>query len=116
MTGCFELNCSNDDCDVNAPPDVLAWESRKSLGDVLADRKTGRLFICGLALDFCVLDTAINATLAGFQNVYIIVDATRAAFVDGAFITPVNHLREAFTKYSIRLAPARDCLPPQDRS
>ena len=37
-----------------------------------------RLFVCGLALDFCVTDTCLNAKDAGFDSVHLLLDAARA--------------------------------------
>lgn len=71
------------------PPDVFAAvgdgkdRGAKSLGDVLKASK--RVFVCGLALDFCVLDTCINAVDAGLapQQVHMVLDAARAAHIPG---------------------------------
>jgi nicotinamidase-related amidase len=43
-----------------------------------------KVFVCGLALDFCVQDTAINikARFGDKVNVYVILDASTAAFPD----------------------------------
>lgn len=38
--------------------------------------------MCGLALDFCCLDTAINAAALGFNEVYMVLDACRAAHIE----------------------------------
>ena len=46
-----------------APPDVLAAESRVSLKERLGDVRA--LYILGLALDFCVLDSALTAKSSG---------------------------------------------------
>jgi len=75
--------------DMDAPPDVFAAvgdgkdRGAKSLGDVLKASK--RVFVCGLALDFCVLDTCINAVDAGLapQQVHMVLDAARAAHIPG---------------------------------
>ena len=37
----------------------------------------------GLALDFCVLDTRINARQCGVESVHAVLDAARAAHIDG---------------------------------
>ena len=37
----------------------------------------------GLALDFCVLDTCLNASSLGFRGVYMVLDAARAAHIPG---------------------------------
>jgi nicotinamidase/pyrazinamidase len=45
-------------------------------------KRKNRLFVCGLALDYCVLDTAITGKAAGY-DVYIVIDATKP--VDSKF-------------------------------
>lgn len=101
-TGSFVLKCSNIDNDVNAPPDFTAVLYRKDVIDVVRKRLKEFLnanssassgaatdqrpdaYVCGLALDFCVLDTALNARKSGvFNNVYIVVNAARAAHIPG---------------------------------
>eukprot|EP00744_Colponema_vietnamica_P009174 GILI01013069.1.p1 GENE.GILI01013069.1~~GILI01013069.1.p1 ORF type:complete len:303 (+),score=42.88 GILI01013069.1:31-939(+) len=96
-TGSFVLKCSNIEKDVNAPPDFTAVLYRKDVIDVVRERKptpqtsasSGAdirpdAYVCGLAFDFCVLDTALNARKCGaFENVYIVFNATRAAHIPG---------------------------------
>lgn len=84
-TGSFCLECSNISADINAPPDVLSPFGRKALGDELAAAGIRRLFVTGLALDFCVLDSALNASAAGLapDGVFLVVDAARAAHIPG---------------------------------
>lgn len=81
------MNGSGDDVDVDAPPDALAtYEDAIDRGIQPmqeAIRKKKRIFVCGLALDFCVLDTAINAVAAGFEQVFVVLDAARAAHIPG---------------------------------
>ena len=73
--------------DMDAPPDVLAVSEdgverkRASLQDALRGKR--RVFVCGLALDFCVLDTCLNARECGFDSVHMLFDAARAAHVPG---------------------------------
>ena len=78
--------------DANAPPDVLAVlqdgvdRNLRTMQDVLNAKlcpEKGRIFVCGLALDFCVHDTCVNAIARDMQRVSIIVDAARAAHVPG---------------------------------
>merc|ERR1719330_324144 len=76
---------------MNSPPDIVAW--READGDGGRRRgpkplhehlkKDTRLFVCGLALDFCVFDTCMNACALGFESVYIVLDAARAAHIPG---------------------------------
>jgi nicotinamidase/pyrazinamidase len=47
------------------------------LGDYLKSKGVDRLFVCGLALDYCVKFTALDAQSLGFET-FLIADATRA--------------------------------------
>ena len=47
------------------------------LGDYLKSLGVERVFVCGLALDYCVKFTAMDAVELGFETV-VIADATRA--------------------------------------
>jgi nicotinamidase/pyrazinamidase len=47
------------------------------LGDYLKSTGINRVFVCGLALDYCVKFTALDAKSLGFETT-LIVDATRA--------------------------------------
>lgn len=51
--------------------------SRTGLAGWLSDRGVDKVFVCGLALDFCVSATAVDAARAGFATT-IVVDACRA--------------------------------------
>eukprot|EP00756_Hemistasia_phaeocysticola_P025562 Hpha_TRINITY_DN16011_c5_g9::TRINITY_DN16011_c5_g9_i1::g.119666::m.119666 len=89
LTGCQLFNCSGDHIegkvDVDAPPDVLvevrADLEKHSLGKILKERNLKRMFVCGVAFDYCVLDTTCNALGLGFQEAYLIADAARPAYV-----------------------------------
>merc|ERR1711869_65853 len=79
-TGSFALECSSLDESLNAPPDVLAVLCRETLADMLESAGVKRLFVCGLAMDVCVLDSALNAAKECIApgGVYLIADAARA--------------------------------------
>lgn len=47
------------------------------LGDYLKSKDINRVFVCGLALDYCVKFTALDAKSLGFET-FVISDATRA--------------------------------------
>lgn len=84
-TGAFSLFCSRMAEDCNAPPDVMAVLDRVPLREYL-DRRgaTGRIFVVGLALDFCVLDSAVNLAVAANGRKLIVVAAgCRAAHIPG---------------------------------
>lgn len=60
------MKSSNLDANINAPPDIMAVLRKKALKDVIGttafDYRNRKIFVCGLALDYCVLDTAVNAS------------------------------------------------------
>ena len=58
-------------------------QTRTGLAGYLAERDLGRLFVVGLATDFCVGWTAIDARAAGY-NTTVIEDATRAIDANGS--------------------------------
>merc|ERR1712130_748293 len=67
-TGGHCMKCSNLRHDINAPPDVMAADrnDRKKLHEVMPKDPKARVLIVGLAFDFCVLDSAINAREQGY--------------------------------------------------
>ena len=73
--------------DMDAPPDVFAAapdgkaRGLTSLNEKL--RRAKRIFVCGLVTDFCVMDTCLNAVELGFSDVYMVLDAARAAHIPG---------------------------------
>ena len=58
-------------------------QTQTGLAGYLNERGFKRLFICGLATDFCVAWTAVDGVAAGFECV-VIEDATRAIDNDGS--------------------------------
>ena len=66
-----------------------------------------RIFVCGLALDFCVMDTCINATFNGFKDVHYVLDAARAAHIPGVglygsgFLSDPQDVRQKLTDAKI---------------
>jgi nicotinamidase/pyrazinamidase len=57
--------------------------TRTGLAGYLAERGVGRVFVAGLATDFCVGWTAIDARAAGFPT-FVVADATRGIDADGS--------------------------------
>jgi nicotinamidase/pyrazinamidase len=53
------------------------------LGALLSARSVGRVFVCGLATDFCVAFTALDARAAGFET-FVVEDACRAIDANGS--------------------------------
>ena len=60
----------------------------------LSERGIKRLFIAGLATDFCVNWTAVDATAAGFE-VHVIEDACRAIDTNGSLAAAWNDMNAA---------------------
>ncbi|KAG8342939.1 putative Isochorismatase family [Trypanosoma vivax] len=62
---------------------VFGDDSGRTTGltEMLKGMGVRRLFICGLAYDFCVYHTSLDAARAGFE-VFVLEDAVRAVFPD----------------------------------
>jgi len=119
--------------DANAPPDVLAIlqddvnRQMRTMQDLLAEfqagdkgKKEGRIFVCGLALDFCVLDTCLNARDLGFPRVHMCIDAARAAHVPGlgkhgsGFLNDPSEVLDSLKQRDVGLVRASQLLPRLD--
>lgn len=75
--GAFLLDTSG--LRVTSPPDVAAVFTQVPLLDYLKARGVQRYFLCGLALDYCVLQTALALRRVNEQQqVYVIEDACAA--------------------------------------
>ena len=76
------------------------WENDKvtptGLEGTLKTMGVKRVFVCGLALDFCVAYSAIDATIAGFET-FVIMNATKPVDLPGS----VDATFEAFNKFNI---------------
>ena len=55
-----------------------------------------RVFVCGLALDFCVAFSAIDSTIAGFET-FVIMNATKPVDLPGS----IESTFKAFNKHKI---------------
>lgn len=64
------------------------------LAGYLRERRAGRLFLCGLATDFCVAWSAIDGRKAGFE-VVLLEDACRAIDLDGSLKTALKNMADA---------------------
>lgn len=110
-TGAAQLCCSALHEDINAPPDVLAAEERVSLSQRLG-KDCGAIYILGLALDFCVCDSALTARDAGFEDVYIVIDAGRPSHVPPiGFLTPPAALFDKAMKAGVKFCTLESMFP-----
>jgi nicotinamidase/pyrazinamidase len=64
-------------------PDKEAYSGFDGTGlaDILRSKGVERVFVCGLATDYCVKATALDAIRNGFKT-YVVVDAVRAVDVN----------------------------------
>jgi nicotinamidase/pyrazinamidase len=68
--------------------------TRTGLDGYLKARGVTRLVLCGLALDYCVAWSAIDARQAGF-DVAVVLEATAAIDLDGSRLRMITELRQA---------------------
>jgi nicotinamidase/pyrazinamidase len=64
------------------------------LAAYLRERGIARVTVCGLATDFCVLYSALDARAAGFATT-VRLDACRALDVDGSLARALDEMRQA---------------------
>jgi nicotinamidase/pyrazinamidase len=60
----------------------------------LKERGIDTLYLVGLALDFCVMFSALDARAAGF-NVFVVLDACRAIDLDGSLAAAISRMQVA---------------------
>ncbi len=72
-------------------------DTRTGLAGYLSERGIMRCFVAGLATDFCVAWTAIDAAKAGFET-YIIEDASRAIDTMGSLAAALGSMEAAGVK------------------
>jgi nicotinamidase/pyrazinamidase len=68
--------------------------TKTGLAGYLVERGFRRVFCTGLATDFCVAWTAVDATSSGFET-YLIEDASRAIDTNGSLARAYHDLRAA---------------------
>lgn len=64
------------------------------LAGYLRERAIERLYVCGLAADFCVKWSALDARKEGFET-FVVEDATRGIDVDGSLAEAWREMDEA---------------------
>ena len=79
--------------------------TRTGLAGYLRERGLTRLFVAGLATDFCVSWTALDAIAAGFEAI-VVEDACRAIDTQGSLARAISDM----TSRGVRLATAGDVL------
>ena len=64
------------------------------LAGYLKERGIDTLYLVGLALDFCVMFSALDARAAGF-NAFVVMDACRAIDLDGSLAAAIERMQVA---------------------
>ncbi|WP_226499398.1 bifunctional nicotinamidase/pyrazinamidase [Pseudomonas sp. MWU16-30322] len=64
------------------------------LAGYLKERGIDTVYMVGLALDFCVMYSALDARAAGF-NAFVVLDACRAIDMDGSLATAMERMQTA---------------------
>ena len=76
------------------------WENDRvtatGLEGTLKALGVNRVFICGLALDFCVVYSAVDSSIAGFDT-FVIMNATKPVDLSGS----IDSTLESFNKFNI---------------
>ena len=79
----------------------LVWETATDnttgLAAYLTARQVTRLFVTGLATDFCVAWTALDARKAGFET-YVVEDACRGIDTQGSLAKAWTYMAKAGVK------------------
>lgn len=68
--------------------------ARTGLAGYLRDRQLRRLFVVGLATDYCVHYSAVDARKEGFETI-VIEDACRAIDLEGSLAAAMRNMQEA---------------------
>jgi len=86
-------------------PDVEEYSgfTNTNMADRLTKKSIKELYVCGLALDYCVLHTALDAIKFGFK-VTVIVDACRAVDVKS-----IDGVKKQMADAGINLIYSKDC-------
>ncbi|TPG84671.1 bifunctional nicotinamidase/pyrazinamidase [Pseudomonas mandelii] len=64
------------------------------LAGYLKERGVDTVYLVGLALDFCVMFSALDARAAGF-NAFVVMDACRAIDLDGSLAAAIDRMQGA---------------------
>ena len=94
MFSAVEMYSAFADAFGNTDPEVTAKSVDVNLAAYLKERGVSRVFSVGVAGDFCVKNTAIDAAKAGFRS-YFVEDATRCVDPGAGWETTQRELKAA---------------------
>ncbi|RON69254.1 bifunctional nicotinamidase/pyrazinamidase [Pseudomonas fluorescens] len=69
-------------------------QTTTGLAGYLSERGIDTVYMVGLALDFCVMYSALDARAAGF-NAFVVLDACRAIDLDGSLAAAIDRMQGA---------------------
>ncbi|MDR9861453.1 MULTISPECIES: bifunctional nicotinamidase/pyrazinamidase [Pseudomonas] len=69
-------------------------QTTTGLAGYLSERGIDTVYMVGLALDFCVMYSALDARAAGF-NAFVVLDACRAIDLDGSWAAAIDRMQGA---------------------
>lgn len=69
-------------------------QTTTGLAGYLKERGIDTVYMVGLALDFCVMYSALDARAAGF-NAYVVLDACRAIDLNGSLAAAIERMQDA---------------------
>lgn len=69
-------------------------QTTTGLAGYLKERGIDTVYMVGLALDFCVMYSALDARAAGF-NAYVVLDACRAIDLNGSLTAAIERMQSA---------------------
>jgi nicotinamidase/pyrazinamidase len=69
-------------------------QTSTGLAGYLKERGIDTVYVVGLALDFCVMFTALDARIAGF-NTIVVLDACRGIDIEGSMETAIRRMQTA---------------------
>jgi len=97
---------------VDAPPDVMAVETKEAVHDYMSAKGCKRVFVCGLVLDVCVVDTCLNVKKAMPDcEVFMVLDSSRPAHINGVgFLNEAPPVGEWIKTRQLALALTMDIL------
>jgi len=69
-------------------------QTSTGLAGYLKERGIDTVYVVGLAMDFCVMFTALDARIAGFKTI-VVLDACRGIDIEGSMETAIRRMQTA---------------------
>lgn len=77
-------------------------KTETGLKEYLKSEKIKRIFVCGLALDYCCYNTAMDGTSLGFET-YFLIDLTKGVDLpSGNIVNSINNMKKKGIKFATK--------------